>query len=153
MSVIKTMLLLVLFSPLWVPCAILSLVFFSMFWLLSKLPDNPLSGTLVLLLMILFSPALIIYHAAAIGMGYLRFYFGSRQELTVSSSRVTLSYRGGEESWEWCEIAAVRHRFDPPQSGYDLELADGRTLNLDTFTSSAALLAESKRRGKYRDSK
>ena len=141
---IKVAIGLLVFSPLWLPAAAATAVWYAAWALLSRLNlPTPISGCAALLLMIVGWPFLVIAQAAA-----LQLHFLLRERLHVDGSQVTVTTWRGTRHHPWSTIQSVTREWDPPAGGYyRLQLIDGAALTLSAFANTDSLVTQARSLG------
>ncbi len=132
----RILFLLILFSPLWIPVALIGGVWFGIISIFSRLrlPDmigGPL-GIVWLALMIPFYPVLML---TSVAFGQLL-----RERMAVDDSAITVRGLIKTRQIPWHEIAQIVEVFSPPTNTFKLIFSNGDELAFSAFAEIQPVL-------------
>ncbi|MFZ6733462.1 hypothetical protein ACO0LG_16160 [Undibacterium sp. Ji42W] len=136
-------LMLLLTSPVTVPCALVCLVLFGLFWLLSVLSSGSASSWLVILILGIGSPFFMVTQLSGLALHHLL-----RARPQIDDAGFTFHRRFRKLRILWRNIRLIREIWTPPMgTAYQFHFHEGQQLQITVTDESTLVIQQAKEIG------
>ncbi len=136
-------LMLLLTSPVTVPCALICLVLFGLFWLLSVLQIKLINGIFIILFLVIGYPFIIVLQLSTGALYHLL-----RARPHISDIGFTFHRRFKKVTVLWTSIKFIREVWTPPGgSAFQFHFHDGQHLQISSTEDSQPVIEETNKLG------
>lgn len=136
-------LMLLLTSPVTVPCALVSLMLYGLFGLLSLIKSDSAGGWLAILILGIGSPFFIVTQISGLGMHHLL-----RARPQIDDIGFTFHRRFKKVTVLWTSIKFIREVWTPPMgTAYQFHFHEGTALQIPFTDESSSVIEEAKKTG------
>ncbi|BBB62355.1 hypothetical protein UNDKW_4082 [Undibacterium sp. KW1] len=136
-------LMLLLTSPVTVPCALICLVLFGLLWLLSLLQIKLINGIFIILFLIIGYPFIMVLQLSTVSLYHLL-----RERPHISDTGFTFHRRFKKVTVLWTNIKFIREVWTPPMNTtYQFHFHEGQRLQITATDDSKQVVEEAKKLG------
>ncbi|MFZ6778827.1 hypothetical protein ACO0LD_18540 [Undibacterium sp. Ji83W] len=136
-------LILLLTSPVTVPCALICLMLFGLFWLLSLLKIELINGLLFISFMVIGYPFIIVLQLST---GALYHLLRARPQINDTGFTFHRSFK--KVTVLWTSIKFIREVWAPPMgTAYQFHFHEGQQLQITVTDESTPVMEEAKKLG------
>jgi len=136
-------LILLLTSPVTVPCALICLVLFCLLWLVSLLKIEMMNGLFIILFMVIGYPFIMVLQGSTGALYHLL-----RERPQIDDTGFTFHRRFKKVTVLWTSIKFIREVWTPPMhTTYQFHFHEGQRLQITATDESKLVVEEAKKLG------